>query len=686
MKENQFHRMARQSWPDFVNQPEQIQQHVTLIFTAVVFLFPFFILSTGWLILMTDWQVVAAYWPLLGLLFVLVAVMDQNQYSVTISLKEGLEMPFSGSLSSILIIASLFIWGPTVLWLPWLSGVLVAAEQAWNNNGRGQNLPRWLPLNVLVQMSGITILHLLIMAALYQWAGGVYPLTGPQPADWLPAFIAIVVGILLPVFFYLPLLYLINQAAGGNDVWVNPASVTLIIMVMSLVVDPFAIPLAITYSAGGLTVFLFLCAGVLLAHLLAANLSKANDRHRARARELKQLEALSQAIIAAPADASTLADILAAHLTHFFPMARLSVTLYANNEQPRSWPLFTFATPDGFMVDAAVWQELQQSEADYLVRRKQPLAGSKRYFGDKFLLKILVASDDGLPACVGGIYVHRPRSPRKPADVLPTLQELAGQIGVTLYRAQAHAETVAHQKVTQELEFAGRIQASFLPRELPQVPGWDIAAALVPARQTSGDFYDFVELGHGRVGLIVADVADKGTGAALYMALSRTLIRTYAMQYPNDPGQALMAANERILADTESDQFVTVFYAILEAKTGQLFYANAGHNPAFVFGESVQALPRTGIPLGMFAGMKWETKKVQMCAGDRLVIYSDGVTEAQNETAEEFGEARLQTAVQAGNGHATETQQAVITAVQSFTGAAPQFDDITLLIAQRLSA
>jgi serine phosphatase RsbU (regulator of sigma subunit) len=236
--------------------------------------------------------------------------------------------------------------------------------------------------------------------------------------------------------------------------------------------------------------------------------------------------------------------------------------------------------------------------------------------------------------------------------------------------------------MTQELEVAGRIQATFLPRTVPDVPGWDIAATLQPARQTSGDFYDFMEFGNGRFGILVADVADKGTGAALYMALSRTLLRTYAIQHPEQPAEALRLANERILADTESDQFVTVFYAVLDTANDRLAYANAGHNPAFLLsgdGRSPQSLAKTGIPLGMFAGMAWQQQTVAVAPGDKLILYTDGVTEAQDAEGNEFGEERLLAALQEKTAEGMVT--AVLTAIHDFVGSAPQFDDVTLVIA-----
>ena len=136
--------------------------------------------------------------------------------------------------------------------------------------------------------------------------------------------------------------------------------------------------------------------------------------------------------------------------------------------------------------------------------------------------------------------------------------------------------------MAQELAVAGQIQASFLPTELPLKHGWRPAATLQPARETSGDFYDAFPLPNGKLGLLVADVSDKGMGAALYMALARTLLRTYAFEYHTRPTTFCAFANRRILTDTQAGLFVSVFYAVVDPYTASLTYANAGHCPAFV--------------------------------------------------------------------------------------------------------
>lgn len=257
-----------------------------------------------------------------------------------------------------------------------------------------------------------------------------------------------------------------------------------------------------------------------------------------------------------------------------------------------------------------------------------------------------------------------------------------------------------HERIKQELALAWRIQASFLPRAVPEVPGWQLTATLEPARQTSGDFYDLIPLADGRLGLVVADVTDKGMGAALYMALSRTVIRTYAGEQDSEPKRVLGAAHRRILADTDTNQFVTVFYGILDPVTGSLTYSNAGHNPPYLLcghpdGDNgndaddpveVHELENTGPPLGlrMFKDYDWEQRTIQLGAGDVLVLYSDGVTEAQDLQEELFEEERLVELARANMGRSAQAiQEALISGVHEFVGKAPQSDDITLMVLVR---
>jgi sigma-B regulation protein RsbU (phosphoserine phosphatase) len=263
--------------------------------------------------------------------------------------------------------------------------------------------------------------------------------------------------------------------------------------------------------------------------------------------------------------------------------------------------------------------------------------------------------------------------------------------------AELYADAMAHGQVAQELVVAGQIQTSFLPGP-PSLPGWQVLATLKPARATSGDFYDFIPLPNGRWGIVIADVADKGMGAALYMALSRTLIRTFATQYHANPEVALRVTNSRILTDVQATTFVTVFYGVLDPRTGTLHYCNAGHNPPYLIrpggaadGEIVaRPLNRTGMALGVTRDAKWEQATAQIETGDLLVLYTDGITEAPGADGSQFGEERLLRVLQATAAAplgavrvARGVHDGLLAAVYAFTGDVPQFDDISLVVVAR---
>lgn len=259
------------------------------------------------------------------------------------------------------------------------------------------------------------------------------------------------------------------------------------------------------------------------------------------------------------------------------------------------------------------------------------------------------------------------------------------------YRAEMLAQTLTLRRMEEELDVAWQIQASLLPADTPDLAGWQLVAELEPARQMSGDFYDFIPLPGGRLGLVVADVADKGLGPALYMALCRTLIRSYAEVHPTRPEQVLAAANRRILNETTSDLFVTVFYAILDPRTGRMHYCNAGHNPPLLFraGDEkhpfrVEALTRTSLPLGILEDIEASHAIQEIQLGDLLVLYTDGITEAMDEGEDFFGEQRLlEFVAQYHHQPAQIVGEKLVAAVYEFMGDAPQQDDITLVMVSR---
>lgn len=284
-----------------------------------------------------------------------------------------------------------------------------------------------------------------------------------------------------------------------------------------------------------------------------------------------------------------------------------------------------------------------------------------------------------------GVLALGPRLADRPysVDDQSLLMILGDQAGTAIHVAQLVAEK---ERVSQELTLAWRIQQSFLPKSLPQIPGWELTAVLQPARETCGDFYDVFALPGGRYGILIADVADKGMAAALYMALSRTLIRTFAFQHDRQPHLALQGANERILLDTHSDQFVTVFYGILDPQQGTLLYSNAGHNPPYLFTADgrLQTLRGTGIPLGIMPDASWGHASVQVNPGDLLLLYTDGVTEAHNRRLQPFGETGLLHVLQRNREKtAGQIREALLRAISDFTGTAPKFDDVAIVALKR---
>jgi predicted ATPase len=237
--------------------------------------------------------------------------------------------------------------------------------------------------------------------------------------------------------------------------------------------------------------------------------------------------------------------------------------------------------------------------------------------------------------------------------------------------------------IARELATAAAIQAGLLPTELPEPDGWSLAATLVPARETAGDFYDCFLLPDGRLGLVIADVAGKGLGPALYMATGRALIRTLVADGHVDPVEILTRVNAHLLTETRADLFITLFYGLLDPAEGVLCYANAGHPPPLIAaaGEpQVRSLAPTGLVLGVELDVEWRQECAQLAPGDLLLLYTDGVTEADDGTGSFFDTERLIDALRAcGAGAAGSVVDGVLTAVRSFVGAAPQADDITLL-------
>lgn len=234
-----------------------------------------------------------------------------------------------------------------------------------------------------------------------------------------------------------------------------------------------------------------------------------------------------------------------------------------------------------------------------------------------------------------------------------------------------------------ELMIAHEIQQSFLPETVPSLKGFDLAAMNLPAKEVGGDFYDFIPISEDKIGLTIADVSGKNVSAALFMALSRTIVRASAT---GNPGVAdvIEDANNLIAADAKSGMFVTLFYAILDLEERRLRYVNAGHNPPVVFnGETgdLLMLRAKGIALGVIEDAEMEEHEIVLKSGDVVVFYTDGVTEAVDDRERPFGEERFFKIIEENhNLSAGDIIEKIKDEVLSFSGDTPQFDDITLMV------
>jgi sigma-B regulation protein RsbU (phosphoserine phosphatase) len=239
--------------------------------------------------------------------------------------------------------------------------------------------------------------------------------------------------------------------------------------------------------------------------------------------------------------------------------------------------------------------------------------------------------------------------------------------------------------MSEQLKLAGEIQASLLPFSFPNMPGWQLAVTLDPVGETSGDFFDIIPLDENRIGFLIADVLDKGFGPALYMTLSRTLIRTYATEFDLQPDLVFFATNERILRDTRANLFVTVFFGVVDLTTGEMTYSNAGHNPPYLITSQDEkeplALETTGFPIGVDEDATWTRETVEIHPGDTLILYTDGVPDAQNPEGEFYKQKSLVKVATENFGQSAEVvQNSILDSVYDFVSDAPPFDDITLMI------
>jgi sigma-B regulation protein RsbU (phosphoserine phosphatase) len=267
-------------------------------------------------------------------------------------------------------------------------------------------------------------------------------------------------------------------------------------------------------------------------------------------------------------------------------------------------------------------------------------------------------------------------------DLEITIKKTLHEIAAIKQAVEARDQLVA---IHQELSIASNIQQSILPRQFPPFPektALDIFAEMIPAKEVGGDFYDFFLIDDDRLGFVIGDVSGKGVPASIFMAVSHTLIRAIALTGVS-PAECLQQVNVTLSRENVRSMFVTIFYAVLNLRTGELEYCNGGHNPPFYLAKNgqIEFLQKVGgLALGVMDKAKYEAKKLALQSGDGLFLYTDGITEAMDAVNNEFSEKRLQDFLKQSHAASpAEMIRGAVEAVRACAAGAPQADDITAL-------
>lgn len=276
---------------------------------------------------------------------------------------------------------------------------------------------------------------------------------------------------------------------------------------------------------------------------------------------------------------------------------------------------------------------------------------------------------------------------------LKLISAIAQQTAPAIEIAHLHQLEIERAWMERDLQMARQVQAGLLTKQMPAIPGWRIAAFWQPARVVSGDLYDFIHLPNGKLGLVVADVTDKGVPAALLMANARSVLRGVAASInrsgQDSPGKLLARVNDVLSQEMPMDMFVTCLLVILDPQTGRIRYANAGHNPPYLRTRyGARELKASGIPLGLFPGLEYEEKEAQLAPGDSLLMYSDGLVEVHDPQRDMFGFPRLQGILSSltidSRMEGEELIQYLMGRLTEFTGPGwEQEDDITIVTLSR---
>jgi len=344
---------------------------------------------------------------------------------------------------------------------------------------------------------------------------------------------------------------------------------------------------------------------------------------------------------------------------------------------------------EGFRISSAVRDRVLDAKTSVMVRDvsmdealRQRLSIVEHSV--RALMAVPLQTDNQV---IGLIYVDSPQFPREfTGDDLNLLTVMANVAAIRIERDRLAEVEQAEKQLAAELEQAAEIQRQFLPSAAPVLPGLELAGYNAACRTVGGDYYDFLPYADNRVGVVIGDVAGKGMPAALMMTSLQAKVQALA-EAPGDPGVIVGRLNRSLVGTCPANRFITFFFAILDATSGDIAFCNAGHNPPFLVRASgaIEQLEGGGPVLGILPNMTYQRRQIRMEPGDLLVLYSDGVTEAANPAGEEFEDRLPQLAARLRDRGAAEVVRAIHETVNDWIAGQPPADDVTVVVARRAS-
>jgi serine phosphatase RsbU (regulator of sigma subunit) len=676
-----INRLAKKLRPDLESMSGQQRMSGTADVLTLLYTLPLLAIGFAWLSRESRWDSIPQNWLIFILLCGIFYGFNRLRFFFITEIRTGGYANSDGAMDGIAVWAAILLLGPTVLWVKVIWNLISLLRSIRRERTAQAYWSRW---RIFCADVATDLIPTLVALAVYRWVGGSIPIRDYSIYSIAPALLAVVVqyiGTLLVYSGYIT--YVLWSLKHVLHTPTRPAlSFFFMALTLPALANPFGILAAGIFAREGLWEFIYVILGLIRAAILARRLSQAAEYSRQQSRQIEQLEKLGRAILDEPPNVPGLSGVLKKHVSSMFASRGIQVWTESRGKLLQE-PMSLSLTGAG-----RNWLQTHGEVLIIMPRDKIPWNPAISYLDPIILCPIKDVENDRL---IGQIFLELqsltlPWDARSIHRQVPAVQSLSAQIASALHRASLYEETLAMEKTVQELALARSIQSSFLPETIPVLPGWQLTAALEPARQVAGDFYDFIQLPDGKLGILIADVADKGLGSALYMALSSSLIRTFASEYPQEPAMVLKTVNQNILRNARANLFVTVFFAILDPVSGRLCYANAGHNPPYLFGSTngISTLNNTGMPLGIDENNDWGQNEVLISPGEMLLLYTDGVTDAQNNDGKFIDRKIILSVAQQNSGKSVqEVLQAILDRVHHFVGNASRFDDLTVVILGR---